>query len=309
MDVFQMLASDHRSAERLFERLGTGTDAHDKRTLFKQLQRELDAHAQIEEEIFYPALRHDGADTLLDDSLAEHAAMKRTMTQMDSLDVDSEAWRSQLDELSRSVSHHVHEEENRLFPRAQEVLSTRLQESLAERIQARKIQLQGDNGGAAGERVHEARERASETADRAREWASGAASEVAHQAQARGREFLEQQTRSAAGGTREVADALRGTGEDLDRRGQPELSEYVMRAADGLNQLSERLSRGDVDGMLRQVTETARRYPGALFGGAIAAGFLVSRFLKSTDSRNHEYQPGASASAAPAERPASREHH
>lgn len=291
MDVFQMLASDHRQAERLFERLGAAADADEKRRLFAELEQELDVHAQLEEEIFYPALRHDGADPLLDDSLAEHAGIKRMVSRMNELDADSEGWRANLEELSRAVSHHVHEEETRLFPQAREVLSTRLLESLAERISARKAQLQRGGG------ESDVGERGREAAERARSWVSENASGLAQQARSRSREFLEQQSRSAAANARDVADALRGTGEDLNRRGRSDLSQYVMQAADGLNRLSDRLAKGDVDDVLRQVTETARRHPGALFGGAIATGFLVSRFLKSSESHLHDQggSPGESS--------------
>jgi len=289
MDVFEMLAADHRTAENLFQRIRSGADAQEKRRLFAELERELDIHARLEEEIFYPALRHDGADPMLDEALAEHAGMQRQIGDMHGLDVDSEAWWNHLEELSRTVEHHVHEEETQMFPKAREVLSTRLQESLIERMHARKEQLQSEGGGGG--------EAAREAAARARDWASQGASEVARQAQTRGREFLEKQTRSAAAGARDVAEALRDTGQDLSQRGRTDLSEYIMQAADGLNRLSERLARGDMDGMLRQVSDTARRHPGAMFGGAIAAGFLMSRFLKSSGERAHEYGSASTQTA------------
>lgn len=279
MDVFEMLAMDHRRAERLFERLGAATEDDERRRLFTELKGELDMHTSLEEEIFYPALRHNGADPLLDDSLAEHAGIKRLISRMEELDPGSDAWRADLDELSRAVAHHVHEEENRLFPQARQALSKRLQESLAERLEARRVQLH------AGEAATPTGERARQPAGEVREWAAENAAELARQARERGRRFVEQQSHSAADGARDVADALRGTGEDLSRRGRPELAEYLNQAADGLSRLSDRLARGDVDAMLQEASETARRHPAALFGGAIAAGFLVSRFLKSSEQR------------------------
>ena len=55
-DAVQMLEQDHRAVERLFDEFSSGDQAR-KGEIAQQIFQELDVHATIEEEVFYPALR------------------------------------------------------------------------------------------------------------------------------------------------------------------------------------------------------------------------------------------------------------
>jgi hemerythrin superfamily protein len=55
-DAVQMLEQDHRAVERLFDEFSSGDQAR-KEEVAQQIFQELDVHATIEEEVFYPALR------------------------------------------------------------------------------------------------------------------------------------------------------------------------------------------------------------------------------------------------------------
>ena len=59
----QLLKQDHRTVKELFAayaKLGAG-DVEEKNNLWQQINEELTIHAEIEERLFYPAVRPDAA--------------------------------------------------------------------------------------------------------------------------------------------------------------------------------------------------------------------------------------------------------
>jgi len=59
MNAFTLLKADHKKVARIFEKSEPTTErgVKTREQLFAQLKNELDLHARIEEEIFYPALK------------------------------------------------------------------------------------------------------------------------------------------------------------------------------------------------------------------------------------------------------------
>ena len=80
---------------------------------------ELVAHAQIEEEIFYPATRkatHD--DDMLDEAIVEHASAKELISQLQSMDPKDDLYNAKVTVLGEYIEHHVAEEEKEMFVKA-----------------------------------------------------------------------------------------------------------------------------------------------------------------------------------------------
>jgi hypothetical protein len=96
-------------------------------------------------------------------------------------------------------------------------------------------------------------------------------------------QFADQKER-AAGSLESVADALRQAGQGLRDHEQAALGDYVQGAAEMVERVSDYLSRRDMDQLVREVEDMARRQPGLFVGGAFALGFLAARFLKSSRS-------------------------
>lgn len=118
-DAIEMLKQDHREIERLFDRIESlrgGT--HEERTmLIRRLCDELDVHAALEEEIFYPAAAQaTGAVDLVDHARHEHGEAKRLAARLRDLSPDDAD--TDLRRLRKIVEAHVHEEEERLFTEA-----------------------------------------------------------------------------------------------------------------------------------------------------------------------------------------------
>lgn len=79
-----------------------------------------------------------------------------------------------------------------------------------------------------------------------------------------------------------VAGALRQTGDQLSNNDQGAIGQYATKAADQVERLSGFLRDNDVNDIIHEAEQFARRQPAAFLGGAFALGLLAARFLKSS---------------------------
>lgn len=118
--------------------------------------------------------------------------------------------------------------------------------------------------------------------------------------------FVEQQRGSAARHLRSLGDALTSTARSLENEEHPSMASLMSEAAKRVETMAERLRDRDVDSLISDARRLARQQPMLFLGGAITAGFLLTRFLKSSESgRSTATERGDSAWA---EQPASRLH-
>ncbi len=120
-DALALLKQDHREVNALFkqfEQAGPSARAK-KRKLVDSMIEELSRHAQIEELVFYPAVRREvaGSTSNVLESLEEHHVVKWLLSELDGRDPADERFDAKVTVLIESVRHHVREEENELFPR------------------------------------------------------------------------------------------------------------------------------------------------------------------------------------------------
>ena len=106
-----------------FEALGERATADangNKKMLVDALCAALSVHAQIEEEIFYPAVREAAKETdaLMDEAEVEHASAKELVMQRQEMDPEDDLYDAKVKVLSEQIAHHVKEEEKEMFPRA-----------------------------------------------------------------------------------------------------------------------------------------------------------------------------------------------
>jgi hemerythrin-like domain-containing protein len=96
-------------------------------------------HAQIEEEIFYPAAREAMKDQdLLDEAEVEHASAKELIAQIEAMQAGQELFDARVTVLGEYIRHHVKEEQNEIFPKLKkaDIDLKGLGAQLAERKQA-----------------------------------------------------------------------------------------------------------------------------------------------------------------------------
>jgi hemerythrin superfamily protein len=139
-DAIALLKADHRTVEELFEKFEGAKGDGAKEKIARQICLELTVHAQIEEEIFYPACRDalQDNDDLLDEATVEHASAKDLIAQLQSSSADDDMYDAKVKVLGEYIDHHVKEEQNELFPKVRPKIDRR---ELGEQMQARKEQL------------------------------------------------------------------------------------------------------------------------------------------------------------------------
>jgi hemerythrin superfamily protein len=142
-----LLRSDHAEVSALFEKYKKGKsrlDANRKKALSEEICQALTVHAQIEEEIFYPACREQvkEAEDLLAEAKVEHESLKDLISKIEAEEPGSEEYDAQVTVLGEYVKHHVKEEQNELFPKVRK--SDLDLKSLGEQLVARKTELQED---------------------------------------------------------------------------------------------------------------------------------------------------------------------
>ena len=155
-DAIALLKADHQRVKDLFAQYEAADNVETKRTLAEQAFVELETHAQLEENVFYPAVNEDTDEgpALVQESLSEHEMVKTLIQELRSMAHDTDAFDAKFQELIQNVSHHVEEEESEMFPLAEQELAEDLEE-MSEEMQELKADLQGSSLGDPTSPVHE----------------------------------------------------------------------------------------------------------------------------------------------------------
>lgn len=118
MDAIALLKADHGTVSELFadyEKANSGTK---KKALVTEICTELSVHAQVEEEIFYPAVKTALKDKLLvPEATVEHAGIKELIAQLEGVEPGGVIYDAKVKVLSEYVEHHVKEEQGEMFPK------------------------------------------------------------------------------------------------------------------------------------------------------------------------------------------------
>ena len=146
MDAIALLKQDHQMVKQLFREFeGLGDRAYvSKQRVVNQALQELEVHAALEEEIFYPAV--DATATkegkkLVDEAIEEHQVVKVLMAELQALIPKDERFDAKFTVLIEDVEHHIEEEETELLPDAAKRPAGEL-DDLGDQLQRRKAALQ-----------------------------------------------------------------------------------------------------------------------------------------------------------------------
>lgn len=139
-DAIALLKADHEAVSHLFAEYEKTRSALNKKALIAEICTALSVHAQIEEEIFYPAVKAALKDKLLvPEATVEHAGVKDLIAQLEGVEPDGEMYDAKVKVLSEYVKHHVKEEQSEMFPKAK--ASSLDMADLGARMAARKQEL------------------------------------------------------------------------------------------------------------------------------------------------------------------------
>jgi hemerythrin superfamily protein len=148
-DAVALIKADHRKVEQLFREFEEAGDRayKTKQQLVSQIIKELEVHATIEEEIYYPAVdakaKKDGKE-LVAEAVEEHHVVKVLLGELATMSAEDDAFDAKVTVLIENVRHHVEEEEEEMLPQSEEVLGKEELARLGEEMAARKRQLGGD---------------------------------------------------------------------------------------------------------------------------------------------------------------------
>jgi hemerythrin superfamily protein len=138
----KMIRMDHAAVLALFHKIEPSMSASARGAVIRNICSALEVHAQLEEELFYPALRQAGVDLpQLDRSAPEHDEVRGLIDQVRASGQDMARQDELVNQLMRSVMHHVAEEETVLLPAAERVCSEQQLAELGARMTERRMAL------------------------------------------------------------------------------------------------------------------------------------------------------------------------
>ncbi|HJW56768.1 MAG TPA: hemerythrin domain-containing protein [Burkholderiaceae bacterium] len=150
LDAIELLTADHRKVMQMFDDFSemedNGKAGDDKKQiLVERICTELTMHSQVEEELFYPALRDALEDhAQLDEAEVEHAMANELVSELESMQPGDDLYDAKVTVLGEYTRHHIEEEQKELFPKAKKAKVDMA--ALGEEIQKRKEELRSEFG-------------------------------------------------------------------------------------------------------------------------------------------------------------------
>lgn len=142
MDATTLLTQDHRQVEDLFKQFEQAGDraVKTKRDLAQKMMDELTVHTEIEEEIFYPAVRSKikAAREEVLESVEEHHVAEVLINEIKELSPQDESFDAKVMVLIENVRNHKQEEETELFPQARKAFSREELDTLGQELERAK---------------------------------------------------------------------------------------------------------------------------------------------------------------------------
>lgn len=149
IDAIKLLKDDHQAVKELFTEFKKFQEAKTegadeiKQAIMEDVCSMLKVHAQIEEEIFYPAAREALPDEedLLNEAEVEHTGAKELIAKIEAGSAEDPMTCAQFLVLSEQIDHHVKEEQDEMFPKVEKSsMDTR---AIGEQLAKRKAELEG----------------------------------------------------------------------------------------------------------------------------------------------------------------------
>jgi hemerythrin-like domain-containing protein len=155
-NALEMLRQDHEKVKGLFEEF-ENAEGQAKEEIVANTVRELEVHAALEEEIFYPAAEEQvDENESIDEAREEHHVVKLLIGELKKMSAEDERYDAKYTVLAESVKHHIEEEESELFPKLEGKIDA---EELGAEMETRKQELQRQSQKRSGARAVKSKRR------------------------------------------------------------------------------------------------------------------------------------------------------
>jgi hypothetical protein len=135
MNALDLLKEDHDVLKKYLE-MAEEDGQHDKRDLMGRIATHFREHEDIEERIFYPALKeHPKAKDIVLEGYQEHHVVDVLLQELEAMPVQDERWAAKLKVLKENVEHHIEEEEGEMFKKARSVFDKHELDHLGTRME------------------------------------------------------------------------------------------------------------------------------------------------------------------------------
>lgn len=127
MNIVEQLIDDHEELIVVMEKLGTAIDKSSEECdkLFQNFKDLFRRHDDAEDKIFYPALKkHTTLKKMVLKGYQAHHVVEVGILELRLLPYNSESWGPKFAVIKDSILQHMEEEEEELFPKALELLSS-----------------------------------------------------------------------------------------------------------------------------------------------------------------------------------------
>ena len=142
MEATEYLTRQHREIEQALRDALAADDPDVKRSRFLDIADALILHVAAEELVFYPAVHDQPNEDVLLESLEEHLALKRLLSDLLALHGDDATFQPKLHVLREQAEHHHRDEERKLFPEVREKLDEASREALGREMDAMEMRMQ-----------------------------------------------------------------------------------------------------------------------------------------------------------------------
>lgn len=137
--IYDVLKQEHQEVKQMLEQM---TQSEPSKEQIDKLYTMLEAHTQAEEKTLYQDLtKKDQTHELILEAIEEHHVADVLLKEIRQMDPGDERTKAKLKVLKESIEHHVHEEEDELFPKAQKMMDGQWAEQMAEQYQQKEQQL------------------------------------------------------------------------------------------------------------------------------------------------------------------------
>ena len=140
MNIYEHLSREHDTQKKLAnDIMQTSGDTAERKKLFSRFVEEVESHAAAEEQTFYASLiEHPEGQPKARHSVHEHKKAADLLKELKEMDMGSGGWIQKFEKLKKELEHHIKEEENKVFARAREILSSERARELSDEFEQRK---------------------------------------------------------------------------------------------------------------------------------------------------------------------------